>query len=240
MFKNKLNMFDDLKERVPLNVNMYDTIVKARDYDIGAARDQLLYPMERMVSILMDECKQDMKLLNIGSETGILAIILAGRCPGISITGIENNAMFMQVAAENLKLLQLASSPVQLQFEQGNLCQIPGDDSSYDIVFGNNVLYRCEDPGMLLRECSRLCKQDGLIFLYELVRDADKDKLQFVNQYIKEGKEEFRNVIRASYTKDEISQLLKVNNLSNWHVIPEQLSLRITSRNINVMGNFSL
>lgn len=222
----------ELKQRVPLANDPYDSLDKARSYDLVAARDQLLYPMERIVALLCPFCKKGMKLLNIGSETGILPLLFGGRFPDLSILGIEKNPFFVQVSKENANIAYLSGSPAKVEFVQSSFTSLPIEDNSMNIVFTNNLLYRCNEPLDTLQECVRVCTREGIILFYELIRDADEDKIRFVSQWIKDGKEEFLKTIKACYTVSEIKEMLKDLGLEHWTITLEQLSIRLLSNNI--------
>jgi len=217
-------------ERIPLADDPYGSAERARGYDLMVARDSLLYPMERVVSLLGPQSHAGITTANLGSETGILALMYGARCPQVHIIGLEPSTAFLQVAEENLTLARLAGFRARLEFRKSSFLSLPLEDHGVDILFTNNQLYRCDDIVGLLRECRRLVKPDGLVMLYELVRDADPQKLRFVSQWLRDGQKEFWRTVNACYTTAEISAALVSAGLEGWRMYREQLAVCIASK----------
>jgi ubiquinone/menaquinone biosynthesis C-methylase UbiE len=166
MFRNRL------ETRVPLNTDRYMSIDKAREYDRVASRNSLLYPMQRVVGLAEPYCKPNQTIVNLGCETGILSIVLSGKT-GFRITGIDDNPFFIQVAEENENLARLSSYQGDVSFYVSPFTHLPLEDKFVDLLFADNFLSRTNDPLTVLRECLRVLKDDGVVILYQLIRDAD-------------------------------------------------------------------
>lgn len=220
------------EHRVAYNGDPCNSVETARAYDRIVARDQLLYPMQRVVQLLLPHCKEGMFALNLGSETGILALMLGARCPNAHICGIDDNPFFVQVAEENAQLAFLSRSPALVEFRCEPFEHLPFPDESVDIVFTNNSLYRAKNPALVIEECARVCKKDGLVLLYELVRDADPEKLRFVGQWLRDGQKEFMRTVNACYSIAELQSLLHLAGLDHWRITREQLSVSVASQDI--------
>jgi ubiquinone/menaquinone biosynthesis C-methylase UbiE len=223
------NRFFDLDTRVPLAADRTPTLDRARGYDL-TARVSLRFPMERVTTLLSPLCRPDATVVEVGSATGLLSIMLAAACRGAHVIGIEENAQLLGVAEENSALATIARTPARVEFRHGRLSRIPLNDGSADVVFAFLSLYRSTEPVRMLQECARVCKPDGLIFLYEMARDADEGMISFILQYVNTGQAEFMESLKASYSTSEVADLLLEAGLTDWHITREQLNVRITNR----------
>lgn len=227
---NRVRMFD-LEQRTPLTTKKASSLEDARGFDLSA-RVSMFFPMERMVKIISPFCKKGSMVVNIGSQTGLLPLMLGGHNPDTKVLGIEENELFVSVAEENMMLATMIKFPGKVDFQLGCLTDISLEDNIADIVIGYMPLYRCGNPVNLLKECSRICKQDGFVFIYALARDAEEGAISFVLQYISAGQDEFMESLKAAYTSEEIKQFLQEAGLSNWIVQKESLNVVISSKNI--------
>jgi len=222
------NRFFDLDTRIPLTADRTPTLDRARGYDL-TARVSLRFPMERVATLLSPLCRPDATVVEVGSATGLLSIMLAAACPGAHVIGIEENAQLLAVAEENSTLATIARTPARVEFRNGRLSRIPLNDGSADVVFAFLSLYRCAEPIRMLQECARVCKPGGLVFLYEMARDADEGMISFILQYVNTGQAEFMDSLKASYSTSEVAELLTDAGLTAWNIVREQLNLRITN-----------
>lgn len=221
----------DLEKRVALPNGAADSLEMARGFDLSA-RVSMRFPMERVLTSLSPLFKEGHQVLVVGSQTGLLPLILAGANPRTEFFGIEENLYLHQVAEENLMLAALARSPARVEFCCASMTDLPVDDKEADVVISYLPLHRCSDPVTLFRECNRVCKTNGLVFIYDLARDAEEGTISFILQYVSMGHDEFMASLRASYTTDEVHGLLEEAGLGHWPIARESLNLRITSKEL--------
>jgi ubiquinone/menaquinone biosynthesis C-methylase UbiE len=223
------NRFFDLEQRVPVAENAVQTVDRARGYDLSA-RISMRFPMERVVSLLSPYYKEGSQVVEVGSSTGLLSLMFGAANPGTLVLGVEENVNMLAVAEENATLATMAHTPARVEFKRGKFHRLPVIDESADIVFSFLTLYRSSDPVRLLQECARIVKPDGLVFFYEMARDAEEGMISFILQYVNTGQEEFMTSLKASYSSDELNDLLKAAGLDGWHLVKEQLNVRISNR----------
>lgn len=221
----------DLQERVPLDKGVTRTIEDCRGFDL-AARVSMYFPMERMVSLLAPRCPEGTRVVNICSQTGLFPLMLGGRCPGAEIHGIEEDELLVQIAEENMMLASLAKSPARVDIQQGDPAALPFDTGYADVLTGFMPFYRCDNILPLLKECDRVCKKDGLVFLYAMARDAEEGAISFVLQYIGTGQKEFMESLGAAYSFDEVRRATEEAGLTRWQLARESLNIRIASADI--------
>jgi ubiquinone/menaquinone biosynthesis C-methylase UbiE len=223
------NRFFALEERVALTKPLAPTLEAARTYDLQA-RLSMRFPMERVVSLLSPHCAEDALAVQVGSTTGLLGLMFGAANPKIKVVGIEENPNYLSVSDENATLATMARTPSRTEFRKGSFARLPFPDNSSDLTFGMLTLHRVQDPIAVIRECARITKPEGFVFLYELARDAEEGMISFILQYVNTGQEQFMESLQASFTADEMVDLLKDAGLNEWLVTRDQLNLRISNR----------
>jgi ubiquinone/menaquinone biosynthesis C-methylase UbiE len=100
--------------------------------------------------------KQSPKILDIGTGTGFLALLLAGM--GYGITAVDWSMNMMQKAKEKAKAAQI---PVQFEVQDAENLTFP--DASFDAVVSRHVLWTLADPFRASKEWVRVIKTGGLV-----------------------------------------------------------------------------
>ena len=219
----------DLDKRIPIANNPVDTIDKCRAYDADV-RTSMIIPMARVVSLLTTYCRKDSNVLAVGCKTGLLSLQLLGQVPDIHVYGVEENDLFLQVAEENATLASLVNDHVMVEFQYAPLDDLYLEDNSVDIVFSFSSFHTWRDPEKTLRECNRICKDDGLVYIYDLDRDAEQGMISFIMQYMAKGHEEFMRELKAAYTVEEVAGILREAGLEQWVITSEAVNMAISSK----------
>ncbi|KUN04786.1 methyltransferase type 11 [Streptomyces yokosukanensis] len=219
----------DLAARVPL-ARPYPDIEGVRGYDLGMRRSALMAykrPTERIVANLREGMTD---LVEVGFNTGLLSLHVGGRFPDVAISGVEEIQNLVEVAEDNLTLAVWANMAGDVEFEMARLNHLPFPDDSADIVFSFSSLHRWKRPVDTLKECARICKPDGVVIIEDTNRHAEEGHITFILQFVKEGGDEFMRSLQASYTPEEVADLLGQAGLQDWQVAEEDLGLVISSR----------
>lgn len=219
------------KERVPIPKRKFHTIAEVRDYDIAAPRNTLLYPMQRIQELIKPYISQGKRIVNLGCETGILALMIGGEC-GAMLTGIDEDPLLLKGAEENLRIAKLCNYPGDADFLCAPFDSLPIESKSVDVLFADNFLYRCDKIEDVLKESRRIVKEDGVILFNQLLRDADKEKIRFIKQYLKTdsfgGEKEFIDTLNSCYSFAEYEKVLKDNPGLDFEIRKEQLAVIIS------------
>jgi ubiquinone/menaquinone biosynthesis C-methylase UbiE len=221
----------NLETRVPSK--QFNDIDEVRAYDLNMRKGALVSyqkPGER----ILKHMSEGAMLAEVGFNTGLLTFLLAGKRNDAMIVGVENNPNFHEVAEESLNLCFWSGLDADIEFERADFTELPFDDNSVDVVFSNSSLHLWEDPVATLKECNRICKDDGIVIIEDLNRHAEEGYISFVLQFVKEGGEKFMAALRASYNQDEIRLMLKSAGLEleGWQVRSEDLGLIVSSKEI--------
>jgi ubiquinone/menaquinone biosynthesis C-methylase UbiE len=219
----------DLGDRVPQTAPHADTD-KVRAYDLGMRRSALMAykrPSDRILANVRDGMTD---LVEVGFNTGLLSLHVAGKLPNLAVSGVEENQNLVDVAEDNLTLAVWANAAGDVEFELAKLSRLPFPDDSADIVFSFSSLHRWRRPVETLKECARICKPDGVVIIEDVNRHAEEGHITFILQFVKEGGDEFMRSLQAGYTRDEVLELLQEAGLTDWQVVEEDLGLVISSR----------
>ncbi|MFF7730788.1 class I SAM-dependent methyltransferase [Streptomyces sp. NPDC008001] len=219
----------NLSERVP-QASPHDDIDKVRLYDLGMRRSALMAYKRPSDRILANVRKGMTDLVEVGFNTGLLSLHVAGKLPDLAVSGAEENQNLVDVAEDNLTLAVWANSAGDVEFEMAKLNRLPFPDDSADIVFSFSSLHRWRRPVETLKECARICKPDGIVIIEDMNRHAEEGHITFILQFVKEGGDEFMRSLQAAYTPDEAAALLREAGLTDWQVAEEDLGLVISSR----------
>lgn len=219
----------NLTDRVP-QPSPHEDIEKVRFYDLGMRRSALMAykrPSDRILANVRDGMTD---LVEVGFNTGLLSLHVAGKLPDLAVSGVEENQNLVDVAEDNLTLAVWANTAGDVEFEMAKLNRLPFLDDSADIVFSFSSLHRWRRPVETLKECARICKPDGVVIIEDMNRHAEEGHITFILQFVKEGGDEFMRSLQAAYTREEAAELLREAGLTDWQVVEEDLGLVISSR----------
>lgn len=151
------------------------------------------------------------KTLDVGTGTGLLALGFARSLPDMEVVGLDLSEEALQVARENVQ----KSGVLNISFEMGDVQAMPFDDDTFDLVISSNTLHLIENPVKMFNEIQRVLKPDGKFF----ISDFKRSWLAI-----------FSNHFRASYTPDEIRDLLRQSELQKWEVKDRFFWVSISSK----------
>ncbi|GAB6181624.1 hypothetical protein JCM14036_29430 [Desulfotomaculum defluvii] len=104
--------------------------------------------------------RQGMKLLDVGCGTGCFTRYLAEGLENIKISGIDNDALFIQQARLAAQDKDMAD---RLEFIVGDACGLPFSGNSFDAVVSHTFFTSVEDPKKALAEMMRVTRPGGII-----------------------------------------------------------------------------
>ena len=147
--------------------------------------------------------------LDIGCGPGEIVKKLAARLPKWKLIGVDRSLTMIHRARQ---------SPHSVFFLAGDACLLPFADSSFDLVLCNSVLHHIGDPTRLFAEIRRIAKPGAAILLRDLRRPTRIGFPLHVRWY---GRHYdglmyrlYRASVRAAYTPEELSAMLKTVGIS--------------------------
>lgn len=150
-------------------------------------------------------------VLDAGTGTGLLAIELAKRIPGVEVVGLDLSDVVFKLARDNARKGEV---PLRVSFERGDAEEMPFADNTFDLVISSNTLHLIENPIKMFNEIQRILKPEGRF----LISDFRRSWLGIFSEHI-----------RASYSSKEMRDILSRSNLQNWRVKDYLLWLSILS-----------
>jgi SAM-dependent methyltransferase len=104
----------------------------------------------------------NVRLLDVGCGGGRFAIRLAERFPEIRVVGLD-------LSPEQIARAKRRGAPLdeRVSFVEGSATDMPFDEGEFDIVYSLGSLKHWTDPAQGLRECVRVLRPGGYLWLIE-------------------------------------------------------------------------
>lgn len=122
---------------------------------------------EKQAAFLLPHLRPGIRLLDCGCGPGSITIGLARVVAPGAVVGVDIDPGEIEQARQ----LAAEQGIANVQFETGNVYELPFADASFDAAFSNALLDHLSDPVAALREMRRVLKADGVLG----VRTADRD-----------------------------------------------------------------
>ncbi len=193
-------------ERI-LEPEVMDNELEAQEYDqmdfTEVNRDFALFASK----LAKEEDK--LKVLDIGTGTAQIPIILADLRPKWHITAIDLARSMLTIAEKSIREKN-KSSQITLQLIDGK--KMPYPDNSFDLVISNSLIHHIPEPLRLLKEINRVIRPSGVVLLRDLFRpESENDIEKIVKEanldYSPKQRQLFKDSLYAALTIDEIKDL---------------------------------
>lgn len=167
--------------------------------------------------------------LDLGCGPADVTVRFAKRYPELSLRGIDASYPMIRLGRERLKKEGL-SKRVVLLVAYINKFDI---NEKYDLIISSSLLHHLPNPNVLWEVIKKYSKKGTIVYVADLMRPETKERAgEFVNKYSgKEPeilKEDFYNSLLASFSiqeirtqlkKSELSSKLKVESISDRHLV---------------------
>lgn len=153
-----------------LEPEVMDTALDATEYDAMDFDE----PNEKFAAaaLALVENIPHPEILDIGTGTARIPILMATRRASLSILGVDLAGEMMRVAAGNVAKAGL-SHLVRLQAMDAKA--LTAADRSYDLVMCNSTVHHLPDPVVGFREIARVVKRGGRVLVRDLARPASAE-----------------------------------------------------------------
>lgn len=126
---------------------------RGQDYDKSPGHSSLPEVWTRVLSSLF---KRKMRILDVGTGTGFIALLLAEL--GHEVVGIDLSKGMLEVAIEKARKKKL-----NIEFKLGDAENLLFDDCSFDAVICRHLLWTLPDPQKAVKEWKRVVKPKGRV-----------------------------------------------------------------------------
>jgi len=168
-------------------------------------------------------------VLDVGTGPGYIAIetahLLRSRA---HITGLDLSAAMLTIADSNAQERGLSEF---ITWKEGDAKQMPFNDDTFDAVTSSGSLHHWDDPKRVFNEIARVLKPGGAVLIRDSRRLQKRSARLFAGMIGLSIPKTFRihywNSIKASYTPEELSDILQSSTLKNWHIEQDVMDLMV-------------
>ena len=151
------------------------------------------------------------RILDLGCGPGNITFLLAERCPGAMVLGVDGSAATLAIAeARRLDDLQRSESVRFLE----ELLPCPSlAGQRFSTLVSNSLLHHLHDPALLWRSIAALAPPGAVVFVRDLRRPPDERTLADLVRRHAAGLHpivcsDYRNSLRAAFTPQEVEEQL--------------------------------
>lgn len=160
------------------------------------------------------------KVLDVGTGTARIPVLIALKCPQWQILGIDLAENMLQLGRQHVKNAGLEQ---QVFLETIDAKKMPYSDGQFQMVISNSLVHHLPDPLPFFREIARVLQPEGALFIRDLLRPIDVATMDALvasigAEYDEQQKKLFRDSLHAALTLDEVRDLIKQANLSDVNV----------------------
>ena len=145
--------------------------------------------------------------LEVGPGPAFVSIEVARCIPRAQIVGLDISETMISIGRRNVAEAGLSE---RITFRQGNAVAIPFDDTEFDFVVSSGSLHHWSKPVEVFDEIYRVLKLSQPALVYDLRKDAPKQKVDEFSHHIKSWGMRWglRHSMGESYTQQGIEELL--------------------------------
>ncbi len=203
------NVFTALKmpERVlePEAMDSYEEVIV---YD-GLVKKYLGILHEGFVQTLLNLGPPQGRILEVGTGTGRIAVLLSKYAPEYEVWAIDLSSNMLRVAKNNAVEFGVKD---RLFFIRADAKRLPFKDHSFEMVYSHNMMHHIPDPRAMIEEMVRVLKPGGTFVLRDLKRLRPITRWFHVKifglHYDRSMKRQYDASIRAALSKDEWIDLI--------------------------------
>jgi ubiquinone/menaquinone biosynthesis C-methylase UbiE len=165
--------------------------------------------------------------LEVGCGPGYLGLEWLKKTQNTTLKGLDISSDMIKIAEWNANEYNLTD---RIEYIEGSGNKMPFEDNLFDAVFTNGSLHEWSAPENTFNEIWRVLKSNGKIFISDLRRDMNIFMKWFlwINSKPKEIRPGLITSINASYTPNELKELIKETKLSNCNVAGNIIGVKIT------------
>jgi demethylmenaquinone methyltransferase/2-methoxy-6-polyprenyl-1,4-benzoquinol methylase len=121
----------------------------------------------KRLAVSMLPCTDVKKCLDLACGTGDMAMLLAEEYPQAEVIGLDLNRDMIECARKRKGIKNI-------KFVPGDMCDMPFDDNSFDIVTASYAIRNAPDLQQSLSEIIRVTRKGGYVCLIDFSKPANK------------------------------------------------------------------
>ncbi|HWB00157.1 MAG TPA: class I SAM-dependent methyltransferase [Pirellulales bacterium] len=189
-----------------LEPEVMETAQDAADYDAIDHREV----NQRFVDDLRPQLTGDVELLDLGTGTAQIPILLCQACPQVRILAVDLAESMLELGRRNVAAAGLEQ---RVELQRIDCKRLPYRDGQFSGVISNSIVHHIPDPAKVLDEAVRVVAPGGLIFFRDLLRPADQQQLDGLVECYTVGstarqRQLFDDSLHAALALDEIRSLV--------------------------------
>ena len=151
------------------------------------------------------------KVLDVGTGTAKIPILLARARPGLKITGTDMSKEMLRLGAKNVKIAGVGGT-VELKLVDAKHSDF--EEGEFDAIISNSIVHHIPAPRDFFREVARIGSRDAGYLFKDLLRPATIEALDsLVRQHASDCNEYqrrlFRNSLHAALTVAEVKEFVE-------------------------------
>lgn len=195
-----------------LEPEVMDTVAEAVEYDamdftaVNTAFAQLAIAL----------CPQTGTLLDLGTGTARIPILIAQQSAQLNIIGIDLSENMLKIGRENINNAGLTE---RIKLEKVDAKSLPYSEQKFDGIISNSIIHHIPEPLSCLTEIKRVLKPNGSLLLRDLLRPATVELRDYlVKQYAADCNDHqrqlFSDSLQAAFTLAEVEQMIQQAGLT--------------------------
>lgn len=150
------------------------------------------------------------RLLDVGTGTGLIALELLRRAPGLRLVAVDAAYAMLAVARCHADDAGLGD---RVAFWPARAQELPFGDLEFPAVLSNSLIHHVPDPAPAFAEMLRVCHVGGAVFVRDLLRpDTESELAHLVSLYAGDAtgyqRKLFADSLRAALTPDEVRTIV--------------------------------
>jgi ubiquinone/menaquinone biosynthesis C-methylase UbiE len=192
-----------------LEVELMDTAEEASGYD---QMDHAVVNARFVADFLAEHGTSRGGLyLDVGTGTALIPLTLAVTDRRARIIAVDGAQHMLDIAAEHI---QKAGLKDRIELKQQDAKEMQFESGSFEAVISNSIVHHIPDPFTVVSEMVRLLAPGGTLFVRDLARPVDADRLNaIVERYAADAPEIARRLfaesLNAALTVQEVVNLIE-------------------------------
>jgi ubiquinone/menaquinone biosynthesis C-methylase UbiE len=155
-------------------------------------------------------------VLDVGTGTALIPVEICQQAVALQV-GTNLRVMAIDLSTKMLDLarynIEIAGVARQIQLGQVDAKRMPYPSGMFDAVISNSIVHHIPEPVVVLREFIRVVRDEGLVFIRDLIRPPSDSEVALLVKLYAGGESEhsqrmFDDSLRAALTLDEVRALV--------------------------------